>query len=76
MCKEAKKDPTFKGQCLVNKSPTGDEYEDFFEENKSKISSTIRTNQDDTVNLALFLIKKYCPSGYRLNSRGKCKEVI
>lgn len=76
MCSEVKKDPTFRGDCLENKGPTSEEYEDFYAENKSKSSSTMRTIENESINLEILTGRISCPRGYMPNKRGKCKLVI
>lgn len=73
MCEDAKKDQNFQGKCLDNKEPTSEEYEDFYEQNKS---NTMRTKDNKTVLFSIFSMNQPCPSGYKRGQRGKCQKVI
>ena len=72
MCKDAKKDQHFQGECLENKEPTSEEYEDFYEENKLNI---LKTKDNETVLFSILTMDQPCPTGYKRFQRGKCQEV-
>ena len=76
MCSEAKKDPTYRGDCLKNKEPTSEEYQDFFFVSRSKSSSTLKSIEDETINLHILTGGIDCPKGYMRNRRNRCKFVL
>lgn len=67
------KDPNFTGDCLTNQKPTIDEYEDFFYEQQSKTSTTLKG--EESQNRTVFFPPKTCPKGYAMDHKGVCRKV-
>lgn len=69
MCKDAKKDPAFRGECLTKQRPTSDEYDDASLQNEPTVIT------GDAQNRNAIVARKPCPRDHGKDHRGVCRKV-